>query len=113
MYTKRAKVLSNLYDIRPSNLCPDRYFIDCNIEVGWLAKQLFKECPSLIEQSICYKCDYTKVNKLTAILIQDRLYETSKPATFIETFCFNSDVTTCPKCDMEESVSHEIIEIGM
>lgn len=109
-YVLRGRVLADVFPITESEL--GGHVIQCGVEVGWLANKLFKGLPSFSEQSTCENCSFTKINKLTSISVQEESLRTFEPATFIINSCLNATLSHCPQCQSEESVRHELVEIG-
>lgn len=85
--------------------------MNCETNVVWLAQKCFKEHPSFEETSFCNHCERNKVNKLTAIKVEDIKLRIVEENNFIETFC-KVENGTCSFCNEEGTVSTTLSRIG-
>lgn len=110
-YTLRAQVLAEFFKIENSGLIKSLYEMDCEVQVGYLYKQLFINYPSFIEKSLCESCGDAKLTEITSPLIQDEKLGSTDFKNIINEL--RIDCSDCLSCNSESVVEHTLISVGM
>lgn len=123
-YILRAQILSKIFKWQKSNF-GEIYYYDCEIEIGGLCLNIFRDNPSVKEKAMCKICKKIERRKLVSISMEDTQFQQGNINDLIENCCSLSD-TPCLNCVEEAEVKglpidilkndprvqHEIVNLG-
>lgn len=94
-YQLRRKVLSEYFDLQKSPVDKLQY-LDCNIEIGWMADKLFMNHPSISTTSYTV-CTYKAKRAVYSLHMFDK--DLSSIETFLIQYCTDFETEGyCPEC---------------
>lgn len=111
-YRLRAQLLSEIAPTVPSKLDNDVYVVNCDFEIGWIARKLIRPMKTAAEEVKCTKCPFKKTTELFSLLVTDNNAVDFEKKAFVQK-TWEQNVTTssiCPKCKSQTEA--QLISVG-